>query len=195
MAGNKKQAIEKCLKNISDGDREAAGLLYDLTQSGLYFTAFRYLRNERDAEDLMSEFWANIYDIAKKYRFSFNAYGYLNKAVANMALMRLRKRKRLLNAETPLTAEILERYEAVSFDGSDGKVYLGELRATFDKGFGLLNHTEKSVIYLIYWEGRSIRDCARILKISKSQIGRIKKEAIEKLKAVLENDGWDKYDR
>lgn len=153
------------------------------------------MRNERDAEDLMSEFWANIYDIAKKYRFSFNAYGYLNKAVANMALMRLRKRKRLLNAETPLTAEILERYEAVSFDGSDGKVYLGELRASFDKGFGLLNHTEKSVIYLIYWEGRSIRDCARILKISKSQIGRIKKEAIEKLKAVLENDGWDKYDR
>lgn len=195
MAGNKKQAIERCLKNISDGDRGAVEILYDLTQSGLYFTAFRYLHNEHDAEDLMSEFWTNIYDIAKKYRFSFNAYGYLNKTIANMALMRLRKKKRLLNAETPLTPEILERYEAVSFDGSDGKVYLGELRASFDKGFALLSYVEKSVIYLIYWEKRSIRDCARILKISKSQIGRIKKEAVEKLKAVLEKDGWDKYDR
>lgn len=194
MSGNKKQAIDKCLKDISHGDRGAVSTLYDLAQSGLYFTAFRYLRNERDAEDLLSDFWANIYDIAKKYRFSFNAYGYLTKVVANMALMRLRKRKTLLNSEIPLTSEILERYEAVTFDGSYDKVYLGELCASFDKGFGLLSDVEKSVIYLIYWEGKSIRDCARILKISKSQVGRIKSGAIEKLKATLEKDGWDKYD-
>lgn len=56
----------------------------------------------------------------------------------------------------------------------------------------MLNDTEKMIIYMIYWEEKTIRDCAKIIKISKSQVSRIKRAACEKLKGILQEDGWDK---
>lgn len=192
MREYRKQEIEHCLNKILEGDKNGVEVLYDLMQSKLYFLAFKYLHNEREVEDLLSDFWTNIYSIAKKYKYSLNANNYLNKVVINMALMRLRKRKTILKREISLTPELLEKYEAIQFEVNNALVSVSDLRQSFKKGFKMLNDTEKMIIYMIYWEEKTIRDCAKIIKISKSQVSRIKRAACEKLKGILQEDGWDK---
>lgn len=192
MREYRKQEIEHCLNKILEGDNNGVEVLYDLMQSKLYFLAFKYLHNEQEVEDLLSDFWTNIYSIAKKYKYSLNACNYLNKVVINMALMRLRKRKTILKREISLTPELLEKYEAIQFEVNNGLVSVSDLRQSFKKGFKMLNNTEKMIIYMIYWEEKTIRDCAKIIKISKSQVSRIKRAACEKLKGILQEDGWDK---
>lgn len=192
MREYRKQEIEHCLNKILEGDKNGVEVLYDLMQSKLYFLAFKYLHNEREVENLLSDFWTNIYSIAKKYKYSLNAYNYLNTVVINMALMRLRKRKTILKREISLTPELLEKYEAIQFEVNNALVSVSDLRQSFKKGFKMLNDTEKMIIYMIYWEEKTIRDCAKIIKISKSQVSRIKRAACEKLKGILQEDGWDK---
>lgn len=194
MLKEKKIQIDNCLKNIAKGNTSYVNDLYDLAQANLYFIALRYLRDEKKAEDLLADFWGDIVKISKKYVFSVNSYSYLCKVLTNMALARLRKDKEVIEHEVQLTKEFLDRYETIRFDDFSHEKQIQELGVSLKKGFALLNNEEKKIIYLIFWEGKSIRECAKVMAISKSAAGRIKISAVKKLKTILEKDGWDKAD-
>jgi len=191
MLKEKRLQIENCLKNIAKGDISYVDNLYDLVQSNLYFIALKYLKDEQKAEDLLSDFWCDIVKYSKKYIFTLNAYSYLCKIVTNMALIRLRKDNVILKNNVQLTVEFIDKYEDIKFDAADEEIKR-ELSLCLKKGFTLLSKEEKLIIYLTYWEEKTIRECAKEMGVSKSTAGRLKAAAIDKLKAILMAEGWDK---
>ncbi len=193
MDRKKKKLIEKCLKGIAKMQFDFVDVLYDVVQAKLFFTAFKYLRNETKAEEVTADFWGDIVRIAKKYQYSKNPINYLNKIVRNLALMRIRSDKSKAKREVVATLEFIEEYQAVEFDYVlDEQRQL--LHKSMEKGFKLLDDRKKEVIYNIYWGDCSLRRCAQEMGISKSTVDRLKKSATEKLKTVLTEDGWDTND-
>lgn len=194
MLPEKKTKIDICLRQIAKGKTEYADELYDLVQANLFYIALKYMGGRDRAEDLLSDFWCDIVRIAKKYIFSKNAFSYLSKVLTNMALTKLKKDGIQRKREVPITAEFLERYECFC----DYDVYRTEraqsLRNAIRKGFVNLTDKEKVIVYLTYWEEKTVRECAESMGVSKSTADRLKTSARQKLKSVLEQEGWDKTD-
>ncbi len=193
MIPKNKMQIDSCLKGIAKGKTNLVDVLYDLVQARLFFVALKYMGDKDKAEDVMSDFWGNIEKIARKYTFFSNAFSYLCKVVANMSITSLKKEGVKNKREMPITAEFLERYEGFCDD-----VFRSErdqsLRDVIQKGFSSLDEREKVIVYLTYWEEKTVRECAASIGVSKSTADRIKFSAMQKLKKVLEGEGWDKTD-
>ena len=194
MLPEKKTKIDICLRQIAKGKTEYADELYDLVQANLFYIALKYMGGRDKAEDLLSDFWCDIVRIAKKYTFFKNAFSYLSKVLTNMALSKLRKEGIQRKKEIPVTAEFLERYECFC----DYDVYRSQraqsVRGAIKRGLVRLTEKEKVIVYLTYWEEKTVRECAASMGLSKSTAERIKISAMQKLKSALEQEGWDKTD-
>ncbi len=57
-----------------------------------------------------------------------------------------------------------------------------------------LTDMQRIIIQETYFEDKTIRQIAKDLGISKTQVGRLKNDAIEILKNELSIKGWDKID-
>ena len=194
MLPEKKTKIDGCLRHIAKGDVNKVDKLYDLIEAHLFFIALKYMGDRDKAEDLLSDFWCDIVRIAKRYVFSVNPFSYLCKVLTNMAITRLKKEGVKRKREVSITPEVLERYETFC----EYDVFRAEhdraLREIIKKGFAVLTRKEKIVTYLTYWEDKTVRECAASMGVSKSTADRLKTSAKEKLKKVLEEEGWDKTD-
>ena len=194
MLPEKKTKIDACLRQISRGKTDYVDELYDLVQANLFYVALKYMGGRDQAEDLLADFWCDIVRIAKKYKFFANAFSYLCKVLTNMALSQLRSEGKRAEREIPVTTELLERYDVFCTYDVFRTEEAQRLRAAVRKGLCLLTEKERIVVYLTYWEEKTVRECAASMGLSKSTAERIKISAMQKLKNVLEKEGWDKTD-
>lgn len=172
--------INECIKRIQQMDWEAVDTLYELMKGTPYFIALRYLKNDYDAKDLVQEFWYEIYNIVSKMKFVNNGFKYLCKTIENMAKMQLRKTKR-------------ERvYDGLIIDVPEDNIDKKDSFLLLEQGFGQLTKEEYLVISLIYFENKTIREVAKELNRSKSDVDRIKSKALIKLKLFCEEESIGK---
>ena len=60
-------SLEKCIKDISFGDKDALSTLYNLTKTSVYGFALSILKNMHEAEDVLQEVYIRIYENASFY--------------------------------------------------------------------------------------------------------------------------------
>lgn len=91
MNDNKRKLIETAVKSIKSGDKNSVLELHKLISVAIRHIALKYLHNLSDAEDLVQDFWADIFRIINSYHYNKNAYGYLCKVVRNKAINRYKE--------------------------------------------------------------------------------------------------------
>lgn len=64
-----KENINRCLVKIKKDDPYAGEELHGIVSSSLRHIALKYLHNEQDADDLIQDFWADIFNIARNFYF------------------------------------------------------------------------------------------------------------------------------
>jgi len=175
-----KAEINECLVRIKKGDNDSLVRLYNLAAHSIRFIALKYLKNEQDAEDLEQDFWADIYDIADGFSYFKNGFGYLCKVMTRMALNRYKK----IHGEKSHTVDAVDYNQVLAFDENAAAQNLDD-RIAVQKALDKLSQTERLIMQLIIFEDKTIMQIAKELNISKSQVGRIKKKAEEKLKNEL----------
>lgn len=80
----------------------------------------------------------------------------------------------------PCEAEVLEEIAGTeTLDASDARLTVASLLERLDE-------TERRVIRLLFWEGRTTYEAAEALGVSQSKIARTKRRAMEKLRAAME---------
>ena len=68
-AGNESDALlEACIKELSDGDINAMGPLYDMTKDSVYAYSLSLLKNSAEAEDAMHDCYIRINSSAGSYK-------------------------------------------------------------------------------------------------------------------------------
>ncbi len=187
MNADKKKLINKCLIGIKNRDKECLDLLYDLIAPTIRYISLKYLKNTNDADDLVQDFWADIFRLADNFVLIQNGFRYLCKAMTRKALNRCEKIGREKNKFVELVEyDKLKNNEIINFTPEI------DLKIAVESVMEELDEIEKIVVQKTYFEDKAIREIAKELKCSKSQVGRIKLEAQDKLKQGLTRLGWDK---
>ncbi len=182
----KKVEITRLVERIKIGDIKAVESLYKLLSNKLFLLGLRYFDTKEEVEDLMQEFWLNIFDYCKKMKYSLNAYSYLLKVYENLAKMKLRSPN---FTNRPISLELVNQYENM-FDNVELTVEQRHLKRSFLKAQSTMTDLEKNVFILVCYEELSIREISKRLNLSKSNVHRIKQSAFNKLKNTLIEDGW-----
>lgn len=172
---NKK--VNECLLRLQKyGTSEYVEALYDLIGPAIRHIGLKYLHDSDLADDFVQDFWADIYQITDQYLFGFNAHAYLCKVAANRAIDRYRK----LKGEAARVSYV--DYSQIHSETASDQA----LRLAVNHAMHQLPEIQRIIIQSTYYEQQTVRQIAAELKISKSQVSRLKAEALEKLKDYLE---------
>lgn len=182
MDTNKKKQINLCLLKIKEERRrEPVEELYELISATVRHIALKYLHNKELADELIQDFWGDIYKIADKFVFYYDGMAYLCKVVKNRAINKYRsvrrERERIIYVDyssyTALYGEHIDRAELLMIVGD---------------AMSKLSNTEKIIIQSTYFEEKTVRQIAAELKISKSQVHRHKQNALKVLRKYFSED-------
>lgn len=178
--------INDCIARIKNGELNAVSDLHTLLGNRIRFIALKYMKKTYDADDEVQNFWADIVKYCNKCKYLTNGFDYLTTCFENQCKMRLRSAKR----HCAVDYETIERYEA----GIDPGIALRQiaLKKSFDRAKERMTEEERIVFALTCYGGENVRAIAEEIGKSKSQTERIKQKAMEKVKTVLIEDGWDK---
>lgn len=180
MEEQTKKIINNCLMEIKNGNGKYVDVLYYLIAQSLRYIALKYLRNDEDARDVVQDFWADIYENAKNFTYEDNGYSYLCRIMTCMSINRYNK----IHRERQKTVEFTETSQIKSFDGTSFSDNI-DYKIAVRKALLELDPIEQAVLQLTIYEDKTIVQIAKILKIPRSTIGRIKLIAEDKLKKNL----------
>lgn len=167
------------IKRAQKGDDQAFCALIDGYEKKIYNIAYRFMRNEYDAQDAAQDAIIKMFTNIKKFSFQAAFSTWMYRVTANTCLDLLRKKK----PDTGI--EEYERY-AVSREGNpDADTINKELGDSIKKAINLLPEKYVPIIILKDVEGLKYEEIAQVLDISvgtvKSRISR----AREKLRDIL----------
>ena len=174
---DRKKKVNDCLLQLQKhGTGEYVEALYDLIGPTIRHIGLKYLHDTGLADDFVQDFWADIFQIADRYIFGFNAYAFLCKVATNRAIDRYRK----LKGEAAHVSYIeYSQYPQLGTETDH------ELRLAVSMGMQQLPEIQRIIIQSTYFEDKTVRQIASELKMSKSQVGRLKQQALDKLKLYL----------
>ena len=182
-----KQQIDKCLIEIKRRQTGSVEQLYFLISPTIRYIALKYLKNEEYADDLVQDFWADIFRIADKFYYCSNSFSYLCKVMTRKAI----NRSKQLNKER-VKIQFVD-YGTMHNFGCVTNSKDFELKIEIEKVISGLQEKEKIILQQSYFEEKTVRQIAKELKISKSEVSRVKILAITKMKRALEEIGADKF--
>lgn len=180
-----KENINRCLVKIKKDDPYAVEELHGIVSSSLRHIALKYLHNEQDADDLIQDFWADIFNIARNFYFVNNGFAFLCKVMTSKAI---NKYKRLNREKMNIVHIEYVDYRHVKCAHSEDNQHMVDNRILVEKAMESLSNMEKIVIQSVYFEDKTIRQIAKEINLPRSTAGDIKNRAISKLKKALEEE-------
>lgn len=165
--------FEKAVKRIRNGDKDGLKEIYLAYGRFIYAVIYEILGNREDTEDVTSEFFIKLWDVAESYRSGNGHKGYLATIARNMAIDWIRKhRKEIPTAPPDLMQEetAKENVEDVVTD-----MAVQEALATLKDG-------ERQIVNLKVLGGMTFREIAGVLQMPMGTVTWKYQNAINKLR-------------
>ncbi len=184
------------MMRVKAGDRSAFKLIVDKYQRRVINVAYRLLGDREEAEDVAQEMFLKVYLSAKSYEPKAELFTYLYSITTNLALNRLRKKKRLRWFSLDMFKgnegkEIDWEVPADPGDQPDISLEQTEREAVIRRALDALPDAQKTAVVLSRYEGLSYREIARVMGISvsavESKLHRAKQTLKRKLSAYSED--------
>ena len=181
MTDEKNQRINECLTEIHIKQSVShVELLYDLMGNTIRHIALKYLRDADAADELVQDFWADIHRIAAGFALRRNGRAYLCRVASNLAINRYRQLK---GQRARVTYVDYGTYLPADPDGGDEQT---ALRLTVEQAMARLTEEERIVVQAVYFEEKTVRRITAELGTSAARVSRLKKQALDRLKEMLE---------
>lgn len=113
------QVFDRCMERIRQGDKEALKEIYLAYAGFLFHMILGILGNRENAEDVTSEFFIKLWDIADKYVPGTGHRAWLSRIARNMAIDYLRAHKREIPYD--VTEREFEKAASGESGGQEGK--------------------------------------------------------------------------
>lgn len=173
MKDQTKHLIEGCLR----GDKKAQFSLFKQYGKAMYNVAFRLMKDEDDAADVLQEAFVDAFQHLHQYR-SESSFGYwLKQIVVNKSITAIRRRRSEV-LSWPDGLDFAEEWEDVEWDIEAQVEQIKQRIAQLPEGYRIV-----MTLYLI--EGYDHEEIAQILQISentsRTQLHRGKKKLLERL--------------
>ena len=175
---------ETAYRRYLDGEQSAADLLVEKYGDALTLYINGYLNDMQEAEALMIEAFSQIFAKERPITGAGAFKAYLYKTARNLAL-RHRKKHRL----SFLRFEELD-FEPQSDVPADSALDRSERSRQLYDALEKLKAEYREALYLVYFEDMSYRNAARIMNKSEGQITKLVYRGKQRLKAILEKEGF-----
>jgi RNA polymerase sigma-70 factor, ECF subfamily len=177
---------EVLIGRIASGDRLAMQVLFARHHVRVYRFVLRLVRNEANAEDLISEVFLDVWRQAGKFEGRSAVSTWLLSIARFKALSMLRRR----------TEEELddEAAGAIEDQSDDPEVVLAkkDKGATLRQCLGALSNEHREIIDLVYYHEKSVEEVAGIVGIPEATVKTRMFYARKKLSELLKERGIDR---
>ena len=166
------------------GDESAFDAIMDAYFFGLVFFVERYVRDARAAEEIAMEAVSDLFVHPRRYDFRTSLKTYLYMLGKNGAFRYLKKKRRRQDADLPDP-------DAIAGDDFDpaATVLSNERSRVLSEALGKLPANLSVAIHLIYFDGLSYEEAARIMGKNKKQIDNLLYRAKKALRELLGEEG------
>ena len=182
-----KDQIASCLLSINCGDNNAIEKLHSIIAPTLRYIALKYIHDSFAADDVVQDFWANIYKFSRGFIYSQNAFSYLCKIMTRMSINYYKK-----HISDTIKIQYVD-YSKIDIFAKSNDNETMHLRIAVSQALESLDEREKIVVQETYFENQTIRQIAKTLGISKSLVANIRNSALSKLKSFFEAEGAEKH--
>lgn len=165
--------LDYLMVQISKKNMDAFQEFYVEMNKAIYGLAYVITRSPYDAEDVMQSTFIKIWDKAYLYHHSTNAKAWAMKIARNLALTKLKERKRFVELDTELPSE----------DVFKRTIHLQELNMLLST----LKKDEREIV-ILYSMGFSQKEIASIVKKPYATVRWKYSNAINKM-SVVESEG------
>lgn len=167
-------SADDLISRLANGDRDALAELYEETRTAVYGFSLSILKNAADAEDVLHDTYVSLLSSAASYESKGNPMAWILTITKNLALMRLRQRKRFVDPEP-------HEWESVAV--SDGP---SEDRPLLQAALNILSEEERRVILLHALSGLKHREIAALLDLALPTVLSKYHRALKKLRKFME---------
>ena len=170
-------------RRFLDGDEAAFDLIMQELFPPLVFFIDRYVQDHHAAEDLAMDVFADLIVHKRRYNFKVSLKTYLFMLGRSRALDYLRHKR-------VLTFVPLESAEHLSVSQSLEDALLADARKkAVHEALMKLPEEQRSVIHLVYYDGLSYEDAAKVLRKNRKQVDNLLYRAKKQLRIILGKDG------
>lgn len=178
--GRAMKCAEELYRDFINGDNDAFDKLIEMYRSNLIFFINRYVHDIHAAEDLAIDSFMYIYVNKKKFNFKVTLKTYLFTIGRSRAIDYLRKTKVLNNTD------LMEHQKELS--EVEDEVIKDEQARTVNEAVKALPADMSAAVSLVYFEGLSYDETAKVMKKNKKQIDNLLYRAKKVLKNTLTED-------
>lgn len=169
--------LDKLIRGIAVGDKEALSKLYYETQAAVYAFSLSITKNVADAEDVLQETYLKIWANAERYTAKGTPMSWILTITKNLSLMKLREKKRHQDLEP-------EEWD-MSFHIPDS-AGTTEDRHLLEAALQILSEEERHIILLHAVSGLKHREIAHLLDMALPTVLSKYHRALKKLRKYIE---------
>ncbi len=177
--------FEKRITLIQQGDKLGLKEIYDEYGKTIYQCVFQILHNRQDAEDVTSEFFLKLWQIADTYCFGGRHKRWLVTIARNMALDLLKKRKREVLTLNEDTEEGVSNEPADSVSTEDTVAEKLSVAEALEN----LEESEREIVNMRILADMTFKDIAAVLEKPLGTVTWKYRSAIEKLRKTVREEG------
>jgi RNA polymerase sigma-70 factor (ECF subfamily) len=174
---------DELLEGLKKNNNKAFELLYKRYSEKLYYFSIGYLKSKEDAEGLVQDIFAKIWEIRKTIKPGQSFSSFLFTIAKNSIFNKHRKK---LNENT--YKEHLRNYFDDIYDKTENDIILADMKSRIDKKVEELPPQRKLIYQLSREEGLSYKEIAEKLNISEKTIETHIRLALKTLRAALSNE-------
>ncbi len=168
--------LEALLAKVAAGDKQALGQLYERTHSAVFGFAMSMSQTPADAEDILHDTYLAVYSSAGGYSAKGKPMAWIMTIAKNLARMKMRMAKRMLDADESDWGKYLSAKPEVSPDE----------RILLQTAMKILSDEEQQIVMLHAVSGMKHREIAALLDMPTATVLSKYSRAIKKLRTAME---------
>jgi RNA polymerase sigma-70 factor (ECF subfamily) len=175
-------------ENIKEGDLKSFELLFHSYYRSLHTYATDLLSNTQDGEEIVLDFFYNLWDKRESIHILTSLKYYLYRSVHNSCINFIKHRQAEYRKRTDFKNEVMNDAQLnllISEDFLLEKLTAHELEQEVMEVINQLPHQCREIFYLSRFENKKIREVAEMLNISESTVKTQIFRALEKIKDQL----------
>lgn len=166
--------LERYIKDIALGNKEALANLYEQTKSAIYGFSLSILRNTHEAEDVLQDVYIKVYENANIYQANGKPLAWMITITKNLALMKIRKNKNHMDVD--------ELKEILADNKGINEI---ENQLLVNTVFSYITDEERNILILHSVSGLKHREIAKMLELPLATVLSKYNRAIKKIKRKM----------
>jgi len=179
------------IAKVLGGEKDLYALLIRKYNQRLYRVGMSIINDDAEVEDVMQVAYIKAYENLRKFEFKSDFSTWITRILINESLLRLKKRKQLLNINDDMISNQIYQQHPVDVQTPLMNVVNSELKVILEKAIQQLPEKYRTVFIMRELESMNVAETSECLELSEVNV----KVRLNRAKALLKNSLSEYYQK